>query len=67
MAKEVQITPFRLFDAQARNAFKRKLVARIQNSLALLDLDDGDFPAIVEDAAIANRIIKTQIHPRPRQ
>ena len=60
-AAPVRITPFRVFDAQLRNSYKRRLAEKIQGSLQQIGLDADHDPAISADEALARKLLQKQL------
>jgi len=63
---QIELIPFEKFDLTARNAYKRRLVSRIKESLESLDhlSSDDDTSSIDHDAAIAQKMLKLTINPQ---
>lgn len=54
------ITPFRVFDAQLRNSYRRRLAEKIQGSLQQIVQDADHDPAISKDEEIALKLLERQ-------
>lgn len=63
---QIELIPFEQFDLSARNAYKRRLVSKIKESLDSLDCPSSDEEAssIDQDAAIAKKMLKLTINPQ---
>lgn len=59
-AGPVRITPFRMFDVQLRNSYKRRLAEKIQDSLQQIAQEIDHHPAIFADEAIALKLLERQ-------
>lgn len=58
---QINITPFRLFDENASKNFKRRMAVKIQTALNTISFENDTIGGL-EDAAIAQRILASQIH-----